>query len=136
MSDSETMKTLSPTSVPVAPITAAERRILEALGDPVSLRVLAALSHGERDVHSLVVETGLPQSSVYRKLRELAEYGIASVPRYAFTREGRKVEVFRGRVKEVRVLLADGTVRVTVILRQDAADRIDDLWQDVRRFGR
>jgi DNA-binding transcriptional ArsR family regulator len=113
-----------------------ERGILEALGDPVSLRVLAALSRGERDVHSLVVETGLAQSSVYRKLHELAEHGIAYVPRYAFTREGRKVEVFRARVKEVRVVLADGAARVSVTIRQDAADRIDDLWEDVRKFGR
>lgn len=136
MQDLETRTTVSPGPSLTAPGTETDRRILAALGDPVSLRVLAALSRGERDVHSLVVETGLPQSSVYRKLRELADSGIACVPRYAFTREGRKVEVFRIRVGEVRVVLADGTVRVTVILRQDAADRIDDLWQDVRRFGR
>ncbi|MCI4364590.1 MAG: helix-turn-helix domain-containing protein [Thermoplasmata archaeon] len=118
-------------SVPVS-----ERGILAALGDPVSLRVLAALSRGERDVHTIVVETGLPQSSVYRKLHELADHGIAYVPRLAFTREGRKVEVFRARVREVRVLLADGAAKVSVTTRQDAADRLDELWQDVRRFGR
>jgi DNA-binding transcriptional ArsR family regulator len=136
MAEPVTPTTVPDSSGPAAPGAVSERGILEALGDPVSLRVLAALSRGERDVHSIVMETGLPQSSVYRKLHELAEHGIAYVPRYAFTREGRKVEVFRARVKEVRVVLAEGVARVTVTIRQDAAGRIDDLWEDVRKFGR
>lgn len=132
----ETPSTISGTPAPAAPVPVSERGILEALGDPVSLRVLAALSRGERDVHSIVVETGLPQSSVYRKLHELTERGIAFIPRFAFTPEGRKVELFRARVKDVRVAFADGQARVSVTTRQDASERIDDLWQDVRRFGR
>lgn len=95
------------------------------------MNVLARLSLGERDVHGLVVETGLPQSSVYRKLRELSEHGLVYVNRLAFTREGRKVELFRSRLREVRVRLLDGQARVDVVLRQDAADRIGEMWQSV-----
>ncbi|MCI4348848.1 MAG: ArsR family transcriptional regulator [Thermoplasmata archaeon] len=106
------------------------------MGDPVALTVLTALSGGERDVHGLVVETGLPQSSVYRKLRELTERGVVFVPRLAFTREGRKVEMFRSRLQEVRVVFANGRARIDVVLRQDMSDRIGDMWEEVRGSAR
>jgi DNA-binding transcriptional ArsR family regulator len=109
-----------------------ERLLLAALGDPVSVAILAALSHGERDGHSLVVETNLPQSSVYRKLRELEEQKLIEVGRLAFTREGRKVEVFRSRIHAVAVEFEDGRAVVRVRAREDASDRLRDLWQRVR----
>ncbi|HTW54927.1 MAG TPA: hypothetical protein VMG36_00535 [Thermoplasmata archaeon] len=112
--------------------TESERQLLAALGDPVSVAILAVLSHGERDGHSLVVETNLAQSSVYRKLRELEEQKLIEVGRLAFTREGRKVEVFRSRIHAVAVEFEDGRALVRVRGREDASDRLRDLWQRVR----
>lgn len=87
-------------------------------------------------MHSLVLETGLPQSSVYRKLRELAEGEVVTLGRFAFTPEGRKVELFRSRVREVRVGFAAGQLRLAVLRPEDSPDRIQRMWDDVRRFGR
>ena len=108
------------------------QRTLAALGDPVATALLSVLSRSDRSGHDLVVDTGLPQSSIYRKLRELQEAGLVDVPRLAFTPEGRKVEVFRIRVREVRVEFSRGQVRVRVLRREDSADRIHDLWSQVR----
>jgi DNA-binding transcriptional ArsR family regulator len=117
---------------PAASPSKEERLLLAALGDPVSVAILAALSHGERDGHSLVVETNLAQSSVYRKLHELQEQRLIEVGRLAFTREGRKVEVFRSRIHAVAVEFEDGRAVVRVRAREDASDRLRDLWQRVR----
>ena len=111
----------------------AERRVLSAMGDPVALSVLSALSRGERDGHRLVVETGLPQSSIYRKLHDLEDGGLVRVHRLAFTPEGRKVELFQSRVREVSVEFLDGAAVVRVRLREDSSDRIRDLWTQVGR---
>jgi DNA-binding transcriptional ArsR family regulator len=108
------------------------QRTLGALGDPVAVKLLSVLSRGERSGHDLVIESGLPQSSVYRKLRELQDAALVIVPRLAFTPEGRKVELFRTQVREVRVEFVRGRVRVTVLRREDSADRIHDLWRQVR----
>jgi len=113
-----------------------DRRVLSALGDAAALEILVALSAGERDVHSLVLQTGLPQSSVYRKLRELADGDVVSIGRFAFTPEGRKVELFRSRVREVRIGFAAGRLRVAVLRPEDGPDRIQQMWDDVRRYGR
>jgi DNA-binding transcriptional ArsR family regulator len=110
-----------------------DRRVLDALGDPVAVGILATLSGGERDGHGLVVATNLPQSSVYRKLHDLQKGGLVRVQRLAFTAEGRKVEVFSSRIREVYVRFENGRIEVRVRQREDAADRIRDLWSQVRR---
>lgn len=113
-----------------------ERRVLAALGDPVSLAILSALNGGERDGHSLVVQTGLPQSSIYRKLRELEEERLVYVSRLAITQDGHKVELFRSRLKEIHVEFTPSPARVRVIVQEDAADRIHGMWSEVRRAAR
>ncbi len=106
--------------------------MLAAIGDPVSLAILSALSQGEQDGHSLVVETRLPQSSVYRKLRDLEEEGLVYVSRLAITRDGHKVELYRSRLKEIHLEFERGKPKVKVVLREDAADRIHGMWNEVR----
>lgn len=113
-----------------------ERHVLEAIGDPVAFAILSALSVGERDGHSLVVATQLPQSSIYRKLRELEGEHLVYVSRLAFTRDGHKVEVFRSRLKEIHLEFTQGQPRVRVVVREDAADRIQGMWTEVRRSAR
>lgn len=117
-------------------VTDRERPLLAALGDEVALGLLVALSRGPRDVHSLVVQTGLPQSSVYRKLRELSAAGLVRTDRLAFTRDRRKVELFKTPLREIRLRLESGRLGVDVLLREDTSDRLGALWDDVQRFGR
>ncbi len=130
--------TASSGAAPSGPVrvSAQDQKVLTALGDPTTLRLLVALSRGERDVHELVLETGLPQSSVYRKIHELVDSGLALVSRLAFTPEGRKVEVFASRLKEVRILMDQGVLRVEVSVREDLSDRLKQMWDSVRRYGR
>ncbi|MFZ3355383.1 MAG: hypothetical protein WA549_01335 [Thermoplasmata archaeon] len=110
-----------------------ERQILAAVGDPVAFAILSILSGGERDGHSLVVETRLPQSSIYRKLRELEEEHLVYVSRLAFTRDGHKVDLYRSRLKEIHVEFSSGQPKIRIVVREDAADRIQNIWTEVRR---
>ncbi len=98
----------------------------------MSRAILAALSRGERDGHRLVVDTDLPQSSIYRKLHDLEGAGLVRVSRLAFTPEGRKVEVYVSRVRAVEVEFADGRAIVRAREREDSSDRLRALWGQVR----
>ncbi|MCI4334361.1 MAG: helix-turn-helix domain-containing protein [Thermoplasmata archaeon] len=127
----------APARWPVPAATAArDRELLRAFGDPIALGVLAALSRGELDAHAVVLETGLPQSSVYRKLRELASQGLVGVSRFAFTPEGRKVELFVLQVRGMYVWLEGGAAQVHPVFRRDSSHNLDAMWTEVRRFGR
>jgi DNA-binding transcriptional ArsR family regulator len=115
-----------------APQSDAGAQVLAAFGDPQTRRILLELDAEELDAHSLVLRTGLPQSSVYHKVRELQAAGLVAVARLAFTSEGRKVEVYRSRLREVRVELRRGRLRVELIPREDTADRLGRIWEQVR----
>ncbi len=110
--------------------------LLGALGDPTSRTLLLELTRSEQDVHSLVVRTGLPQSSVYRHLKEMQASHLVRISRLAFTSEGRKVEIFRSSVREARLYLEAGRLRVEVVPAEDAADRIVSMWSEVGRRPR
>jgi DNA-binding transcriptional ArsR family regulator len=131
----QTASTEEPAAFP-AKFSVDERQILTAIGDPVAFAILSALSGGERDGHSLVVETHLPQSSIYRKLRELEEGHLVYVSRLGFTRDGHKVDLYRSRLKEIHVEFAPDQPKIRVVIREDAADRIQGMWTEVRRLGR
>ncbi|MFG1530544.1 MAG: ArsR family transcriptional regulator [Thermoplasmata archaeon] len=107
--------------------------LLEALGDPTTRRLLLELTQHEQDVHSLVVRTGLPQSSVYRHLKEMQARRLVRISRLAFTPEGRKVEIFRSNVRQARLYLEAGQLRVEVVPAEDSADRIVSMWSEVAR---
>ncbi|MCI4329162.1 MAG: helix-turn-helix domain-containing protein [Thermoplasmata archaeon] len=115
-----------------APLTKVGSAFLEALGDEQTRAILLALDLEELDVHELVLRTGLPQSSVYRKLHDLEEAELVRIVRYAFTPEGRKVEIYRSRLREVRVHLGNGRVRLEMIPREDSADRLGSMWEEVQ----
>lgn len=79
-----------------------------------------------------MLRTGLPQSSVYRKLKELGNLGFVRVSRFAFTPDGKKVEVYRSRIQEVRIHLSGAELRVEVRYVTDAAERLGEMWRAVR----
>jgi DNA-binding transcriptional ArsR family regulator len=101
----------------------------------VGRRILLTLLLQELPVHEIVLRTGLPQSSVYRKLGELESAGLVRVSRLAFTREGRKIELYRSRVKEIRIRLAPEGLGIYLVA-DDSSDRLESVWEQVRRFGR
>ncbi|MCI4346083.1 MAG: hypothetical protein L3K07_04950 [Thermoplasmata archaeon] len=51
---------------------------------------------------------------------------------YAFTEEGRKVEVYRSRLREVRIELSHGRLKVEVIPAVDPAYRLGRMWEQLR----
>lgn len=113
-----------------------EAAALKALGDPTARRLLVVLSRQEMEVQALVMVTGAPVSSTYRKLQDLEADGLIRVVRFAFSPEGRKVEVFGARIRELRVRLAKGVLRVDVSTLEDSADRIGAMWDQVARRDR
>ena len=77
------------------------RRLLQGLGDPSRLRILAALRGGERRVGDLVAETGLSQPNVSKHLACLLGCGLVA-------RERRGREVYYRPIEGIGELFAAG----------------------------
>jgi len=76
--------------------------IFSAMGDPTRLRLLEALSQGERCVCDLAADSGVSQSAISHQLRLLRDRGLVT-----FTRDGNRA-IYRLADDHVRSLLAQG----------------------------
>ena len=110
-------------------------RILQVLSDPAARQILSLLNDDPHSVQELQASNHLPQSSLYRKLHELQELGLVAVQNTALTSDGKRVDMFRSRIEEVRVEMRGGTLHVNVRHRDLSAERLKSMWGKIRREG-
>jgi DNA-binding transcriptional ArsR family regulator len=125
----------NPLPEPLVVATDRKERILQALGDPASRQILALLNDAPLSVQELQAANHVPQSSLYRKLHELQDLGLVAVQTTAFTADGKRVDMFRSRIEEVRVEMRGGVLHVNVRHRDLSAERLRFMWGRVRREG-
>ena len=118
---------------PAAPPRDRKERILDALGDAASRGILLMLSDGARSAQELLTANHIPQSTLYRKIHELQELGLVGIQRTAITPEGKRVDLYRSLLSELHVDLQGTQLRIQVRFRDLAAERLKDLWHDVRK---
>src|SRR5690348_13158478 len=103
----------SPPTVAPPPASRKER-ILDALGDSASRRILLMLHDSPRSAQEILQTNHIPQSTLYRKLHELQELGVVAIQRTAITPEGKRVDLYRSLLEEFRVELKGGTLSLQV----------------------
>lgn len=124
----------SPPSAPPPPSPAERKeRILDALGDAASRGILLMLNEAPHSAQELLQSNNIPQSTLYRKLHDLQQLGLVGIQRTAITPEGKRVDLYRSLLEELKVDLAAGQLRIQVRFRDLAAERLKDLWHQVRR---
>ncbi len=111
-------------------------RILDALGDPAARRILLMLNEAPHSAQELLADRAIPQSTLYRKLHELEELGLVGVQRTAITADGKRVDLYRSLLEELRVELQGPSLRIQVRFRDLAAERLRDLWHTMRSEAR
>jgi DNA-binding transcriptional ArsR family regulator len=114
------------------PTVPREERLLDALGDPVVRRILASIDGEARTAPELSQATGVPLTTLYRKLHELEESDLVGIERSAITPDGKRVDFYRSRVEELHLELRTGRFSVKTRYRNLAAVRMEGLWGAVR----
>lgn len=109
-----------------------ESALLAALGDEQTRAILLFLHEAPRSVQEIVERCAVPQASVYRKLRELQEGGLVGIQRSALSADGHRTDLFRSRLGGLSVRLAAGRLDVAAEFRDLAAERLTDMWDQVR----
>lgn len=113
-----------------------KERILDALGDPASRGILLKLNDAPRSAQELLVDGAIPQSTLYRKLHDLQQLGLVGVQRTAITADGKRVDLYRSLLEEVKVDMAGPTLHIQVRYRELAAERLKEMWHKVRAEAR
>ena len=112
-----------------------EEAILTALGDPMARAILLRLSDRPASVQEVTQSSGLPQASVYRKLRELQECGLVGVQRSTLSADGHRTDLFRSLLVEARLTYRGSSIELLASFRALAAERLSEMWETVRGGG-
>jgi DNA-binding HxlR family transcriptional regulator len=126
-------RTAEPTGVAAPPPTDRKERILEALGDRWSREILLMLNESPRSAQEMQATNRIPQSTLYRKLHELGEIGLVGIQRSVISPDGKRVELYRSLLDELKVEMRGARLRIDVRFRDLSAERLKDMWRDVRK---
>jgi DNA-binding HxlR family transcriptional regulator len=110
-----------------------KERILEALGDRWSREILLMLNESPRSAQEIQSTNRIPQSTLYRKLHELGEIGLVGVQRSVISSDGKRVELYRSLLDELKVEMRGARLRIDVRFRDLASERLKEMWRDVRK---
>jgi DNA-binding transcriptional ArsR family regulator len=99
-------------------------RVLQAMGDPECATLLHSIRETPKDAQALSRETGIPLSSVYRKLANLKEAGLIITSSIRLTPEGKRQDLLISAVTEVRISFVGNDVEVDLIPTRENASRI------------
>lgn len=122
-------------SVSLTAIAHPREAILHALGDPISRELLLLLNQTPRRASDLLRAGAIPPSTLYRKLGRLRKLGLVAVQRSIVTEDGKRLDLYRSLLCEVDVSLRGATLEVRAQRRNLSAERLADLWEDVREAG-
>jgi len=120
-------------SAPVDMSRSRPERVMDALGDPVIRQVLVATHPAPETAQELFQMTGIPLTTLYRKLHELQEIDLVGIERSAITPDGKRVDYFRSRLEEAQLELRDGRFQLRARYRNLSAARMETLWGSVRQ---
>lgn len=91
------------------------------------------LNESPRSAQEIQALNRIPQSTLYRKLHELGEIGLVGVQRSVISSDGKRVELYRSLLDELKVEMRGARLRIDVRFRDLAAERLKEMWRDVRK---
>lgn len=99
------------------------QRILSAIADPYSRKILASTAYEALGALTLAKECGIPVTTVYRRIEELVRAGLVASVRAARTRDGKWFDLYRSTVKRIDVSSENGALSVGLVKNGKLPDR-------------
>lgn len=93
--------------------------LLESLANPHDRRILALAQEQPIEARSVVEETDIPKSTVYRRIRRLEEKGLLETVDGRL-RNGHAIDRYRARISEAAIRVQGGEVHADWTLRSEA----------------
>ncbi len=91
------------------------QRILSAVADPYSRKILASTMHEAFSALGLAKKCGIPVTTVYRRIEELVHAGLLAGVSSGRTKDGKWFDLYRSTVKRIDVSAERGTIFVGLV---------------------
>lgn len=105
--------------------------VSQTVMDPYSARILLGTCENAVSALDLSRRFGIPIAACYRRIRQLEEMGLVFRERALPSRNGKGLQLFRSRLKSVRVTLEEGRLKASIVIddgqRPTSAEQILNL---------
>ena len=83
------------------------QKIIELLSNVCTRSVLFSVKNESKDVTQIANELKISLSTVYKTLSTLEDLALAEIDRYVISPEGKKIKLYRSRIRKVEITLDD-----------------------------
>ncbi len=105
--------------------------LLELLGEERVRQILAATSRESMSAKELSDECDVALSTIYRRVEQMVAHDLL-IERTQIESDGSHHSVYDANVDHLDVDIDEGTIDVSVHVREDAAQRFSRIWSDIR----
>ena len=96
-----------------------KQRIIEALTTTCSHAVLFSIVNVEKDAVEIANELQISLSAVYKTLSNLEKLSLAEIQRFKITNEGKKIKMYRSRIKKANISINENNSQVLLYPNND-----------------
>jgi len=109
----------------------AKQRILAALSDEYSRKILTATVQEPLSALELSKKYEIPITTVYRRIEELVEAGLIAAVKSGRTTDGKWYDLYRSLLRRIDVSFDRGDVKIEVIVNEHVSDRFTRMWSSI-----
>lgn len=95
------------------------KRILESYADPVKSIILESLMNNPNSIPEAIAKCDAPQSSAYRKTKELIKDGLLTMVGYTTASDDRKVSQFETSINRTKIDIHDKGIILEIQLKKN-----------------
>jgi DNA-binding transcriptional ArsR family regulator len=111
-----------------------KKAILTALADPEMVSIINSTIYQSKSVYDIIMETKMPHTTAYRKIKWLVEQDLLVVDKICITDEGKKYSLFRSVFRSIVVKYENIKIMIEAEQNIDPVNRLTErffsLWVD------
>jgi predicted transcriptional regulator len=105
--------------------------LLELLGEELVRQILAATSREAMSAKELSETCDVARSTIYRRVEDMIDADLL-VERTEIEADGSHHSLYEANIDHLDIDIDEGTIDVSVHVREDAAKRFSRIWSDIR----
>ena len=109
--------------------------LVAAMSDEYSRRILSSAIAESKSVEEICVEQGIPQSSGYKRIRDLVGAGAMVIDKMVVPTTGKKFALYRSSFKRVDLSLENGVLSAYAVVNPEVADKLEALRRAIKGSG-
>ncbi len=108
--------------------------VIKAISNTSIRRILVSCCPEAKTVARISTELGLPLSTAYHYVSELAKAGLLSIERIIVTDDGKRYETYRSVIREIRAIIGSDNVVIEILPNEDVVGRFYRLWSSLKEW--